>query len=228
MIDGGCYRRFREETILMVSFPIPRLGPYNSRIRFSCCAGAGKSKQTVRQGKLGDLEMKAITGFGKRALSNGLVAASLSLVAFGMLCRISASAQSEDQATAIVKSLDGTSKTVVQRLSQLDRLPAEEWRFHAGDLAHGESPEFDDSSWKSVKPRMDASQDAVWFRRWIEVPQSLHGYDLTGARIWFSFQANVDGPCRRSSISMGVAWLSATTWNRLSSSTRPSPATRCW
>ena len=138
--------------------------------------------------------MKAITGFGKRALSNGLVAASLSLVAFGMLCRISASAQSEDQATAIVKSLDGTSKTVVQRLSQLDRLPAEEWRFHAGDLAHGESPEFDDSSWKSVKPRMDASQDAVWFRRWIEVPQSLHGYDLTGARIWFSFQANVDGP----------------------------------
>lgn len=38
------------------------------------------------------------------------------------------------------------------------------------------------------------SQEAVWFRRLIEVPNSLHGYDLTGARIWFSFAAYANGP----------------------------------
>ena len=138
--------------------------------------------------------MKALTGFGKRSWSNSLAAASLSLVVLGALDRLPASAQSPGQAAEIVKSLDSTSKTVVQRLSELDRLPAEEWRFHAGDLAHGESPELDDSSWKTAKPRMNVSQDAVWFRRSIEVPQNLHGYNLTGSRIWFSFQAGADGP----------------------------------
>ena len=41
---------------------------------------------------------------------------------------------------------------------------------------------------------MEGPQDAVWFRRWIEVPPSLHGYDLTGARVWFSFEADANGP----------------------------------
>ena len=40
---------------------------------------------------------------------------------------------------------------MVARLTELDRLPAEDWRFHAGDLAHGESPDLDDSSWQVVK-----------------------------------------------------------------------------
>ena len=83
---------------------------------------------------------------------------------------------------------------MVERLGALNRLSAEEWRFHAGDLAHGESPDLDDSSWPVVKPRLEAPQDAVWFRRWIEVPATLQGYDLTGARIWFSFQAYGNGP----------------------------------
>jgi len=105
-----------------------------------------------------------------------------------------ANAQNAEQAAAIVKPLNPTSQAVVQRLSELNRLTAEEWRFHVGDLAHGESPELDDSSWQLVKPRMEAPQDAVWFRRWVGVPETLHGYDLAGARIWFSFQADANGP----------------------------------
>src|SRR6202034_734005 len=69
-----------------------------------------------------------------------------------------------------------------------------EWRYHAGDLAHGESTDLDDSSWQLVKARAQGSQEAEWFRRWIEVPKQLHGYDLTGTRIWFSFSANANGP----------------------------------
>jgi len=76
----------------------------------------------------------------------------------------------------------------------LDQLPAEEWRFHSGDLPHGESSDLDDSSWKLVKPRFDAAKDSGWLRRTIEVPQSHHGYDLTGARIWFSIDTNANGP----------------------------------
>jgi alpha-mannosidase len=112
----------------------------------------------------------------------------------GSFGRALALAQSAEQAAQVVKSLDGKSKAVVARLSELDQLPADEWRFHVGDLAHGESTELDDSSWQVVKAQAQGAQEAEWFRRWIEVPQSLHGYDLTGARIWFSFSANANGP----------------------------------
>jgi alpha-mannosidase len=137
--------------------------------------------------------------FRKRAWNSCLMTASSCLFGiclFGSagLTSIEASAQSAKQAAEVVKSLSANSQTVVQRLSELDQLPAEEWRFHAGDLAHGESPDLADSSWKEVKPRFDAGKDAVWFRRLIEVPKSHHGYDLTGARIWFSFGAGGNGP----------------------------------
>jgi alpha-mannosidase len=83
---------------------------------------------------------------------------------------------------------------VVGRLTELNRLPAEDWRFHAGDLAHGEAAELDDSQWQAVKAGAIAPQDAVWFRRSIEVPQTLHGYDLTNARVWFQLTATANGP----------------------------------
>jgi alpha-mannosidase len=119
------------------------------------------------------------------------VAFFVSLAAFG---RVQAFAQSADQAAQIVKSLGANSQAVVGRLTELNRLPAEEWRFHAGDLAHGEAQDLDDSTWQLVKAGAAAPQEAVWFRRWIEVPQSLHGYDLTGARVWFHLTAEANGP----------------------------------
>ena len=36
--------------------------------------------------------------------------------------------------------------------------------------------------------------DAVWFRQTNQVPETLNGYDLTGARIWFQFHADANGP----------------------------------
>ncbi len=85
-------------------------------------------------------------------------------------------------------------QNVIQRLGELDHLPAGEWRFHAGDVPHGESVSLDDSSWQTVKPGAEASGDAAWYRRWVEVPKTLHGYDLTDTRIWFRFVANANGP----------------------------------
>ena len=83
---------------------------------------------------------------------------------------------------------------VVRALHSLQNLPAEEWRFHAGDVPHGEAVNLDDASWQMVRPNTQAPNDAVWYRRVIEVPQNLNGYDLTGAKIWFQFHADANGP----------------------------------
>lgn len=79
-------------------------------------------------------------------------------------------------------------------LGSLQNLRADEWRFHVGDVAHGELASTDDSSWMVVRPNSEAPNDAVWYRRVIEVPKNLNGYDLTGARIWFQFRASANGP----------------------------------
>src|SRR5277367_1536782 len=91
----------------------------------------------------------------KRFWNVGLAMAALPLFAMASFGCLQAGAQSENQAAEVVKSLNAASQTAVQRLSELDQLPADDWRFHAGDMAHGESPDLDDSSWKAAKPRMD-------------------------------------------------------------------------
>jgi len=105
-----------------------------------------------------------------------------------------AAAQSPSEAAKVVHSLSGATQSVIGRLSELNLLPADEWRIHIGDLTHGESVDLDDSSWPQVKAGYKGTQDAVWFRRWIEVPKDLHGYDLSGSRIWFQLSAYANGP----------------------------------
>ncbi|MGC2183952.1 MAG: glycoside hydrolase family 38 C-terminal domain-containing protein [Terriglobales bacterium] len=83
---------------------------------------------------------------------------------------------------------------VTSRLRALTRLEADEWRYHAGDLPHEEDVGLDDSSWAVVKNRTQAPADAVWYRRWITVPPTLDGYDLTGTKLWFRFSASANGP----------------------------------
>jgi alpha-mannosidase len=87
----------------------------------------------------------------------------------------------------------GESK-VLDTLTSLEMLPSGAWRFHSGDVAHGESLTLDDSSWELVTPRSEAGKDAVWYRQTIRVPKTLHGYDLTGAQIDFRFRAFGNGP----------------------------------
>ena len=115
---------------------------------------------------------------------------SLSLIAVAGFVH----AQTASQAAEITKGLPEDAQKVVARLGELNHLPSGEWRFHEGDVPHGESATLDDSSWQLVKPGTDAPTSAVWYRQWIEVPKNLSGYDLTGTRIWFQFQASANGP----------------------------------
>ena len=96
-----------------------------------------------------------------------------------------------DRATAL---LPPDSRVVAERLAGLRQLPAGTWKLHTGDVAHGEDANLDDGSWPTVALGEKAPNEAVWFRQTIQVPETLNGYDLTGARIWFDFQVNGNGP----------------------------------
>jgi alpha-mannosidase len=92
------------------------------------------------------------------------------------------------------KNLSPAAIQTLHTLETLNALPANEWRFHAGDIPHGESVGLDDSAWPVVTAASKAPKEAVWYRREIEVPKTLHGYDISGARIWFQFRADANGP----------------------------------
>jgi len=91
-------------------------------------------------------------------------------------------------------NLPAASRAIIDRLESLSQLPVGVWKMHAGDLAHGEDVNLDDSGWQTATMRADTSMDAEWFRQTFSIPETLHGYDLTGARVWFQFHANANGP----------------------------------
>ena len=90
--------------------------------------------------------------------------------------------------------LSAKSDQVLAALGSLDQLTVTGWRTHSGDLAHGESPTLDDASWPITPDHTTLGNDAIWFRKTVEVPRDLNGYDLTGTGITFSFSIGANGP----------------------------------
>jgi alpha-mannosidase len=120
---------------------------------------------------------------------------SLAISLFACLCAVPAQAQfSQDIPPDLKKDFSPGAQQTLEQLGSLNTLPAGEWRFHAGDVAHGEAVDLDDKSWQVVQPNSTSPVEAVWYRREIAVPKTLHGYDLTGTRIWFKFEAWANGP----------------------------------
>jgi alpha-mannosidase len=85
------------------------------------------------------------------------------------------------------------SKNILDDLASLASLPKPEWRFHAGDLNHGESPLLDDTSWPVAKTPSTLPAESTWLRSKIKVPKTLNGYDLTGTQIRFQLQLYANG-----------------------------------
>ncbi|HEX5283664.1 MAG TPA: glycoside hydrolase family 38 C-terminal domain-containing protein [Bryocella sp.] len=94
------------------------------------------------------------------------------------------------QAGQAIATFPSTAQATLNRLSGLDHLPSGTWRYHTADMPHGEDPNLDDSAWPVAESNRDLGTQAIWFRRWIDIPKSMDGYDLTGAAIWF--HASVD------------------------------------
>jgi alpha-mannosidase len=118
----------------------------------------------------------------------------LAVFAAGLLFAERATAQSAADATKIAATLPAESRAVINRLSSLRELPDGAWKLHAGDLAHGEQVNLDESDWQPIANGSKAPKDAVWFRQTYQIPATLNGYDLSGARIWFQFHAYANGP----------------------------------
>jgi alpha-mannosidase len=117
------------------------------------------------------------------------------VLAFALFAARLASAQVVVSETErVAAQLPAPSRAVVERLLSLGQLPAGIWKLHAGDLAHGEAVSLDETDWQPVALMAKAPNDAVWFRQTIQIPDTLNGYDLTGARIWFQFHAEANGP----------------------------------
>ena len=98
--------------------------------------------------------------------------------------RIGVTYSAEAQTDAALKRLSPASQAVLARLSRLDRFPMGDLRYYAGNLPNGGAVDLDDSSWQTIQVPFTASADAIWLRKWIEVPKTSEGYDLTGAKIW--------------------------------------------
>jgi len=79
-------------------------------------------------------------------------------------------------------TLPDSYKTVLGRLEQLTVYPEAEWRSHA-DVAHPEDPSLNDSDWQLIKQGDTWKDGARVLRRSIEIPKSINGYDIRGARV---------------------------------------------
>lgn len=96
-----------------------------------------------------------------------------------------------EQTAAALSTLPSNCRRVIDVLSKLNSIPASNWRMHVGDLAHGESMTLNDSNWPIIHvPYQTNATDVVWLRAWIEIPKSLHGYDLSGSRLWIKSWKN--------------------------------------
>jgi alpha-mannosidase len=89
----------------------------------------------------------------------------------------------------------------VARLDAMTVLPIMSWRTHEADIPHGEDPMLDDSEWKSETVPYSTGRDAnvnsgpdrAWYRAKIEVPATLGGRDIRGARLRLAVRFSKDG-----------------------------------
>jgi alpha-mannosidase len=125
-----------------------------------------------------------------RSLLRGVLLAATCLAVMPSTLGWSQTHHAQDQ--ELLDKLPPSARTVVQRLGELNEFEASDWRYHPGDIAHGEAVDLKDADWPLVTPG-EAPADAVWYRRWIEIPKTFHGYDATGTRIWFRFGASAQG-----------------------------------
>ncbi|HLQ51680.1 MAG TPA: hypothetical protein VK129_09295, partial [Terriglobales bacterium] len=68
-------------------------------------------------------------------------------------------------------------------------LVLDQWRYHAADIPHPEDPSLDDSNWTQLtlgSPsgiRPGSAGEPGWYRAWIEIPSTVGGKDIRGARV---------------------------------------------
>jgi alpha-mannosidase len=73
-------------------------------------------------------------------------------------------------------------QTVTDQLEAITVSPVQDWKYHS-DIPHPEDPSVSDADWPTVNAKQMWQNGSRALRRWIEIPQKLNGYDITGARV---------------------------------------------
>ena len=87
------------------------------------------------------------------------------------------------------------------RLEAMIILPVNEWRFHDTDIPHGEDVSLDDSAWKATNliyterrgSDLGTGPEQGWYRATVELPPTLGGKDIRGARLKLVVRFSKDG-----------------------------------
>jgi alpha-mannosidase len=91
--------------------------------------------------------------------------------------------------------------TQVTRLLAMTMLPIGEWRFHDADIPHGEDPSLDDFGWKATPVSYSERRgndpgpgpERGWYRTTVEIPPTVGGRDIGGARLQLAVRFSTDG-----------------------------------
>lgn len=85
---------------------------------------------------------------------------------------------------------------MLERWKGIAVMPLPEWRVHPFEgVPAGGGPEQDDSAWESVAMRKwPKDAGTSWFRRWVELPATRGGYDLSNAPLRFRVNVGADYP----------------------------------
>ena len=67
-----------------------------------------------------------------------------------------------------------------------------DWKAHPDNLAHGEDPSLNDVDWSPFRISDEWKKGPVWFRRWVEIPKAMGGYNIQGARVRLNLRVNAD------------------------------------
>src|SRR5581483_1518268 len=105
-------------------------------------------------------------------------------------------------------------KATLDRLDSLTHQGETEWRFHE-DIPHPEDPALSDSDWgtwtvKNVSGPggQNANEEHFKgtrvFRRWIQIPEKIHGYATQGSKAWLDVRFGSPGPLRITIFSNGA------------------------
>jgi alpha-mannosidase len=68
-----------------------------------------------------------------------------------------------------------------------------DWEAHLDNLPHGEDPSLNDADWSPVRISDEWGNGPAWFRRWVEIPQSVGGYNIGGARVRLDLRVSAEG-----------------------------------
>src|SRR5208337_5444879 len=92
---------------------------------------------------------------------------------------------------------EGPQKNPYQsELSQLHAMFAQmlpDWKAHQDNLAHGEDPSLNDADWSRFRISEPWQNGPVWFRSWVEIPQSMGGYNIRGLRVRLDLRVSAEG-----------------------------------